>query len=38
MMLEKYILTELGLNLKLAEHVIEAGDEPFKGYTTPTVH
>ena len=27
------ILTELGLNLKFAEHVIEANDVPFKGYT-----
>ena len=31
------LLTELGLNLKLSEHVIEAEDGTFKGYTTPMV-
>ena len=29
------ILTELELNLKFAEHAIEADDGPFKGSTTP---
>ena len=31
------LLTELGLNLKFSEHVIEAGDGPFNGSTTPMV-
>ena len=31
------ILTELGLNLKLSEHVIEADDGTFNGSTTPMV-
>ena len=31
------LLTKLGLNLKLSDHVIEAGDGPFKGSTTPMV-
>ena len=37
MILGQYILKELGLNLKLSEHVIEAHDGTFKGYTTPMV-
>ena len=37
MILGRYILTELGLNLKFSEHVIEADDGPFKGSTTPMV-
>ena len=36
MILGWYLLTEIWLNLKWSEHVIEANDEPFKGYTTPT--
>ena len=32
-----YILTELGLNLKFFDHIIEADDGPFKGSTTPMV-
>ena len=36
MILGKYLLTELGLNLKLSDHVIKADDGPFKGSTTPT--
>ena len=37
MILGLYILTELGLNLKFSEHIIEADDGPFKGSTTPMV-
>ena len=32
-----YILTELGLNLRFSEHIIEADDGPLKGSTTPMV-
>ena len=32
MILGKYLLTGLGLNLKVSEHVIKADDGPFKGY------
>ena len=35
MMLGQDLLTELGLNFKFSEHVIEENDETFKGYTTP---
>ena len=31
------LLTELWLNLKMSKHVIEAGNGPFKGSTTPMV-
>ena len=31
------ILTEMGLNLKFCNHVIEGYDRPFKGSTTPVV-
>ena len=34
MILGWYISIELGLNLKLSEHVIEADDRPFEGSTT----
>ena len=37
MILGQDILTELGLNLRLDEHVIEADDGLFKGYTTPMI-
>ena len=37
MVLGRDILTELGLKLKFSEHVIEAGDGPLKGPTTPMV-
>ena len=37
MILGRDILTELGLNLKLSEHVIEVDDVPFNGSTTPMV-
>ena len=33
MILGRYILTELGLNLKNSKHVIEADDGPFIGST-----
>ena len=33
MMLGKYVLTELGLNIKLSDNVIEADDGTFKGIT-----
>ena len=35
MILGRYIITELILNLRLSDHVIEADDGPFKGYTAP---
>ena len=38
MILEQDILTELVLNLKLYEHVIEADVVHFKGYSTPMVN
>ena len=38
MILEQDILTELVLNLKLSEHVIEADDVPFKASSTPMVN
>ena len=37
MILGQYLLTELGLNLKISEHVIEANYITFKGSTTPMV-
>ena len=37
MILGRDVLTELGLNIKLSEHVIKADDEPFNGYTPPMV-
>ena len=37
MILGRYLLIYLGLNLKLSDHVIEADDGPFKGYTAPMV-
>ena len=35
--LRRYLLTELVLNLKFSEHVIEADDGTFEGSTTPMV-
>ena len=35
MILGQDILTELGLNLKLSEHVINSDDEPLKGIQHP---
>ena len=35
--LGRYLLTDLGLNLKFSDHVIEADDGPFKGSTAPMV-
>ena len=32
------LLTQLGLNLRFSEHVIESDDGPFKGSTTPMVN
>ena len=32
-----YLLTDLGLNLKLSEHVIEENDGTFKGLAAPMV-
>ena len=37
MILGRDILTELGLNIKLSEHVIRADDGPFKECKTPMV-
>ena len=33
----RYLLTELGLNLELSDHVIKEDNVPFKGYTSPMV-
>ena len=38
MILGQYLLTELVLNLKFSEHVIEADYGIFKGSTTPVVN
>ena len=38
MILVQDLLTELGFNLKLSEHIIKEDDGPFKGYTTPMVN
>ena len=38
MTLGQYLLTELWLNLKLSEQVIEADDGTFKGYTIPLIY
>ena len=38
MILGRYVLTKLGLNLKFSEHAIKADDRPFKGSTTPMVY
>ena len=35
--LGKYLLKELGANLKFSDHIIEADDGPFKGSTKPMV-
>ena len=37
MILGRDLLTELGLNLKLSEHVIKLDDGPLKGSTAPMV-
>ena len=37
MILGKYLLTWLGLNLELSDRVIKADCGPFKGSTTPMV-
>ena len=37
MILGRGILTELGLNIKFSEHIIEAGGVPFNGSKTPMV-
>ena len=37
MILGRYILTALGINIKLSGHIIESDDAPFKGYTAPMV-
>ena len=37
MILGSDLLTELGLNLKFSEHVIEAYYGPFNGFTAPMV-
>ena len=36
--LGRYLLTELVLNLKFSDHVIESDDEPLKGYMAPMVY
>ena len=35
--LGRYLLTELGLNINIYDHVIEAHDGPLKGSTAPMV-
>ena len=37
MILGRYLLTELVLNLKFSEHVIKSDDVPFNGSTTPMI-
>ena len=37
MILGRYILTELGLNLKMSYYVIKGDDGGFKGYMPPMV-
>ena len=37
MILGRYILTELGINIEWSNHVIEADDVPYKGSTAPMV-
>ena len=37
MILGRYILTPLGLNIKLSDHVIKAEDAPLKGLMAPIV-
>ena len=37
MILGRYLLTYLGLNLQLSDHTIEADDGPFKGSRAPMV-
>ena len=37
MILGRYLLTGLGLNLKFSNHKIEEDDCPLKGFTTPMV-
>ena len=37
MILGRDLLTELGLNVKLSNHVIEGDGRPFKGSTAPMV-
>ena len=38
MILSRNLLTDLSLNLKLSDHVIESNDGPFKGSTAPMFH
>ena len=37
MILGRYLITELGLNFKLSNQIIEADDGHFKGYMSPMV-
>ena len=37
MILRRYLFTDLGLNLKFPDHVIEAYGGPFKGSTAPMI-
>ena len=37
MILARDLLTELGLNVKISEHVIKSDDGSFIGYTAPMV-
>ena len=37
MILNRYILTALGLNLKFFKHVIKSDSQPLKGSTAPIV-
>ena len=38
MMLGRDLLTPLGLNLKISDHVIKSNDGPFKGSKSPMIH
>ena len=38
MILGRYLLTDLGLDIKISEHLIEADSGPLKGSKTPMVN
>ena len=38
MILGRYILTPLGLNIKLSDHVIQADDSPLKGSAATMIY
>ena len=38
MIVDRYILIEIGLNKKLSEQIVEAGGGPLRGSTPPTIY